>query len=117
LLETNGLTLQGSGRLWAFTMWSRFIRPGAYRIVTTGSISNTMVGAFENTDGSYVAVFTNIGSSSRSVSLTFNGFTPKTVAGYLTDNTHNVSTTTVSHSGSTVNFTLPEYSVVTVKSS
>ena len=57
------------------------------------------VGAFKNTDGTVVTVFTNIASTPQSVALSFSGFTSSTAAGYLPDNTHQVVSTSVTCSG------------------
>lgn len=111
----DGVTATPSGRLWAFAMWSRFIRPGAVRVGTSGTMSNVAIGAFKNTDGSVVGVFTNSGSSAQTAAMSFNGFTPSAASAWLTDNTHSVNTTTVTLSGGVATVSLPAYSVVTVK--
>lgn len=111
----DGATATPSGRLWAFAMWSRFIRPGAVRVGTSGTVSNVAIGAFKNTDGSVVGVFTNSGSSAQTVAISFNGFTPSAGSAWLTDNSHSVNTTTVTLSGGKAAVSLPAYSVVTVK--
>ncbi|KIO15303.1 carbohydrate-binding module family 1 protein [Tulasnella calospora MUT 4182] len=115
LVASDGTTVTPSGRLWAFAMWSRFIRPGAYRVSTSGTVSSVSIGAFKNTDGSIVVVFTNTGSSAQSVSLSFNGFAPSTASAYLTDNTHTVASTTATLSGGAVTVSVPAYAVLTVK--
>lgn len=111
----DGVTATPSGRLWAFAMWSRFIRPGAVRVGTSGTISNVAIGGFMNTDGSVVGVFTNSGSSAQSAAMSFNGFTPSAASAWLTDNSHSVNTTTVTLSGGKATVSLPAHSVVTVK--
>lgn len=111
----DGATATPSGRLWAFAMWSRFIRPGAVRLGTTGTISSVQIGAFENTDGSVVVVFTNSGSSAESAAVSFSGFTPSAASAWLTDNSNSVNATSASLSGGVVTVSLPSYSVVTVK--
>jgi len=114
LVASNGTTVTPSGRLWAFAMWSRFIRPGAFRVSATGSVSNVGIGAFKNTDGSVIAVFTNNNSAAQSVKIGFSGFTPQSAAAYLTDNSHQVASTGATLSGGAVTVTLPPRSVVTV---
>ncbi|PSR97209.1 glycoside hydrolase superfamily [Coniella lustricola] len=111
----DGATATPSGRLWAFAMWSRFIRPGAVRVGTSGTISNVAIGAFENTDGSVVVVFTNSGATAQSAAVSFNGFTPSAASAWLTDNTHSVNTTAVTLSGAVATVSLPAYSVVSLK--
>lgn len=111
----DGKTATPSGRLWAFAMWSRFVRPGAVRVGTSGTIANVAIGAFKNTDGSVVVVFTNSGGSAQSAAVSFTGFTPSTAGAWLTDNSHSVASTNATLSGGTVKVSLPSYSVVTVK--
>ncbi|KAL1872669.1 hypothetical protein Daus18300_004215 [Diaporthe australafricana] len=104
-----------SGRLWAMAMWSRFVRPGAVRVGTSGSISSVAIGAFKNTDGSVVVVFTNSGSSAQSSKVSFSGFTPAAASAWLTDNSHSVASTGATLSGGAVTVSLPARSVVTVR--
>ena len=40
-----------SKRLWAMANWSRFVRPGAVRVGTSGGPSGAKVSAFKNVDG------------------------------------------------------------------
>jgi len=108
-------TVVPSGRLWALTMWSRFIRPGAVRVGTSGSISSVAIGAFKNTDGSVVVVFTNSGGSAQSSKISFNGFSPSAASAWLTDNSHSVASTAATLSGGAVTVSLPARSVVTVR--
>ncbi|OLN86545.1 Glucuronoxylanase XynC [Colletotrichum chlorophyti] len=115
LVASDGTNVYPSGRLWAFAHWSRFIRPGAYRVSTSGTISSVQYGAFKNTDGSVILVFTNTGSGTQSTRVSFSGFTPSAASAYLTDNTHSVSSTSVTLSGGAVIVSLPGRSVVTVK--
>ncbi|GME47449.1 o-Glycosyl hydrolase family 30 domain-containing protein [Neofusicoccum parvum] len=115
LVDSTGSEATPSGIFWAFAMWSRFIRPGAYRLQTTGSPSGVITGAFKNTDGSVITVFTNTGSSTQSAKVAFNGFTPKTANAYLMDNSHQVASTSAQLSGSAVTVSIPSKGVVTVK--
>ncbi|KAG8951179.1 hypothetical protein FRC04_006661 [Tulasnella sp. 424] len=115
LVASDGTTVTPSGRLWAFAMWSRFIRPGAYRVSTSGTVTNVGIGAFKNTDGTIVVVFTNTGSTAQSVTLSFNGFAPSSAAAYLTDNNNTVASTTATLSGGAVTVSVTAYGVLTVK--
>lgn len=115
LVASDGTTVTPSGRLWAFAMWSRFIRPGAIRLSSSGTISGVAFGAFKNLDGSVAVHFTNTGSSAQSVKFSFTGFTPSSATAYLTDNTHQVGVTTSTLSGGAVTLSVPAHSVVTVK--
>lgn len=114
LVASDGNTVTPSGRLWAFAMWSRFIRPGARRVSTSGSVASVGIGAFKNTDGSVVVVFTNTGTGSQSVSINVSSFTPSSAAAYLTDNTHQIASTGASLSAGAVTVSVPAHSVVTV---
>ncbi|KAG8166426.1 hypothetical protein KVR01_002115 [Diaporthe batatas] len=104
-----------SGRLFALTMWSRFVRPGAVRVGTSGTISGVAIGAFKNADGSVVVIFTNSGGSAQSSKISFNGFSPSAASAWLTDNSHSVTATVVTLSGGAVTVQIPARSVVTVK--
>jgi O-glycosyl hydrolase len=115
LIDTDGTSVTPSGRLWALAMWSRFIRPGAYRVSTTGTVSGVGLAAFKNTNGNVVVVFTNTGSSAKTVEISFNDFTPSSAIAYLTDNDHQVAETTSSLSGGVITVSVSAYSVVTVK--
>lgn len=115
LVASDGTTVTPSGRLWAFAMWSRFIRPGAYRVSTLGTISGVGIGAFKNTDSSVIVIFTNTGGTSESAKVGFSGFTPSSAEGYLADNSNSVASTTATLSGGNVTVSIPAHSVVTVK--
>lgn len=114
LVLSDGTNVYPSGRLWAIAMWSRFIRPGAYRVSTSGSGSGVAIGAFKNVDNSVIVVLTNSGSSYQSVRLDFNGFTPSTAKAYLTDSSHQVASTSVTLSGGAATVSVPGRAVVTV---
>lgn len=115
LVASDGNNVTPSGRLWAFAMWSRFIRPGARRLTTSGSVSSTGFGAFRNTDGTVVTVFTNTGGSAQSVKISFNNFTATVAEGWVTDNTRSVASYAVTLSAGAVTVSIPARAVVTVK--
>ncbi|KAI8631692.1 carbohydrate-binding module family 1 protein [Xylariaceae sp. FL1651] len=112
---TDGTNPTPSGIFWAFAMWSRYIRPGAYRVATSGSIGSTIIGAFQNTDGSVVVVFTNSGTSSQSAKVSFSGFTPSSASAWVTNQGSTFATTSASLSGGAVTVSVPARGVVTVK--
>lgn len=112
---TDGTNAALSGPFWAMAMWSRYIRPGAVRVGTSGSASNVIIGAFQNTDSSVVIVFTNSGTGNVSTSISVNGFTPNTSAAWLTSQGNNFVTTGATLSNVSVAVTVPARSVVTVK--
>jgi hypothetical protein len=101
-----------SGILWAFAMFSRYIRPDAVRVETSGAPSNTNIAAFQNTDGTVVVVMINKGSSTESVSL--GGISVSSVAAYYMDNSVSAPAIfSATLSGGSIEATLPAYSVVT----
>ncbi|KAI1378513.1 glycoside hydrolase family 30 protein [Hypoxylon crocopeplum] len=115
LVASDGKTVTPSGRLWALAMWSRFVRPGAYRVSTSGSVSSTGITAFKNTDGSVVVVFLNSGGSQQSVKVSFSGFTPAAAEAFVTDNTRSVASVTASLSEGAVTVSVPSRGMLTVK--
>lgn len=113
--SADGNSITASGIYWAFAMWSRYIRPGAKRIQVTGSVASVIIGAFQNTDGSIVAVFTNSGSSTQAVKVAFQDFTAGSVSAWLTSNGNNFATTAATLSAGIVSVSVPTHAVVTVK--
>ncbi|GLA29069.1 glycoside hydrolase family 5 protein [Aspergillus phoenicis ATCC 13157] len=98
----------------AFTMWSRFIRPGAHRVSTTGSLDDVTIGAFKNPDGSVIAVLTNSGSTSQTAEISVpSGKT--SVTAWLTDNSHKVASTTVHVANGVATVDVSAHGVVTIK--
>ncbi|KAI1339226.1 carbohydrate-binding module family 1 protein [Xylariaceae sp. FL0016] len=112
---TDGTNVTPSGIFWAFAMWSRHIRPGAHRVATSGSIGSVIIGAFQNSDGSVVVVFTNSGGSSQSAKISFSGFTAGAAAAWVTSQGSTFATTTATLSGGAVTVAVPAHGVVTVK--
>ncbi|KAF3402903.1 hypothetical protein DPV78_004415 [Talaromyces pinophilus] len=112
LVTLNGSTVQASGTLWAFAMFSRFIRPDAVRISTSGSPSNVNVGAFKNADGSIVVIAINNNGNSETISLS--GITASKVSAYYMDSAvSSPSTFSATLNGGTVGGSLPARSMVT----
>ncbi|KAH6658148.1 glycoside hydrolase family 5 protein [Truncatella angustata] len=104
-----------SAIMWAFAMWSRYIRPGAIRVATSGTISNVIIGAFKNTDSSVVVVFTNGGTSAASAELSFSGFTPKAASAWATNQSSTFASSSATLANSKVTVSVPAHGVVTVK--
>ena len=115
LVASDGKVVTPSGRLWAMAMWSRFVRPGAFRVATSGSASGVGTTAFRNEDGSVVVVFVNSGNSAQSVKVSFNGFTPAQAQAYVTDNSHSVDPTDSNLAGGAVTVSVPSHGMLTVK--
>jgi O-glycosyl hydrolase len=79
-----------SKRLWAMANWSRFVRPGAVRVGTSGGPSGAKVSAFRNVDGTVSVQVIQGGTASGSVSVKVGGFTAGSVKAWVTDNTRDV---------------------------
>ncbi|KAG4218661.1 hypothetical protein PC116_g32859, partial [Phytophthora cactorum] len=91
-----------SKRLWAFANWSRFVRPGAVRVASSGG-SGVKSAAFRNVDGSVAVVVISTGGSASSVSVKVNNGANATEAtGWVTDQTHNCEKINVTVSGGTI---------------
>lgn len=86
-----------------------FVRPGAYRVATTGSVASVGLAAIKNTDGSVAAVFTNTGASAQSIKIAVSGLDATAATAYSMDNSHAVAKTTPMLSGG-----VPAHAVVTV---
>ncbi|CAI6340724.1 unnamed protein product [Periconia digitata] len=81
-----------SKRLWAMANWSRFVRPGAQRVATSGGPSEARVSAFENVDGTVSVQVIQTGTASGAVTVKMGGntFTIKEASAWITDNTRDV---------------------------
>ena len=106
--ETDGQVLD-SKLLWAFGNYSRFIRPGAKRVlVDTPENNDLKISAFKNTNGNLVFVCVNRGSENKTILVDV----PGKAKIYETSNTKNLALKT------TVNLIypveLPKYSISTL---
>ncbi|MBO0869226.1 MAG: hypothetical protein J2P15_11715 [Micromonosporaceae bacterium] len=81
-----------SKRLWAFAAYSRFIRPGAFRVPAQLSDPNVDVTAFRNEDGSMVVELLNLATAPVSTTFTSDTLIHQATT-YLTDETHSVGLT------------------------
>ncbi|KAF5556908.1 carbohydrate-binding module family 1 [Fusarium mexicanum] len=115
VVDTDGTKFTVSSILWAIAHWSRHIRPGAHRLSTSGVVQNTIVGAFENVDGSVVMVLTNSGTTAQTVDLGVSGSTFSTAQAFTSDAEAQMVDTKVALSGDSVKVTVPVHGVVTVK--
>ncbi|KAF2446688.1 glycoside hydrolase family 30 protein [Karstenula rhodostoma CBS 690.94] len=95
LILVDGQSYTVSKRLWAFAQF-RVVRPGAVRVGASGG-SNLKSGAFVNSDGSVAVVIINTGTGAQTVSVSLSGASSvnPTVRAWYTDNTHDMSETTV----------------------
>ncbi|KAI1197361.1 glycoside hydrolase family 30 protein [Nemania serpens] len=89
--------IEVSKRLWAFANWSRFVRPGAVRVATSGG-SGVKSTAFRNVDGSVAVVVISTGASASSVSVKISGAAAAATraTAWVTDASHDCAQTTVS---------------------
>lgn len=103
-----------SKRLWAFAAYSRFIRPGAFRVPARVSDPDVAVTAFRNRDGSRVVELLNLGT--QQVTTAFRSDTPiHRAATYLTDETHSVDLVSEHRMhGKTLPVRLPARSLTTI---
>ncbi|KAL9564169.1 hypothetical protein ACKAV7_011676 [Fusarium commune] len=115
VIDTDGTKFTISSILWAIAHWSRHIRPGAYRLSTSGVVQDTIVGAFENVDGSVVLVLTNTGSAAQTVDLGVTGSTFSTAQAFTSDAQAQMVNTQVTLSDNRVKVMVPVHGVVTVK--
>ncbi|QKD62186.2 glycoside hydrolase family 5 protein [Fusarium oxysporum Fo47] len=115
VIDTDGTKFTISSILWAIAHWSRHIRPGAHRLSTSGVVQDTIVGAFENVDGSVVLVLTNTGTAAQTVDLGVTGSTFSTAQAFTSDDEAQMVNTKVTVSDNRVKVTVPVHGVVTVK--
>ncbi|KAI0118674.1 glycoside hydrolase family 30 protein [Nemania sp. FL0031] len=88
--------IEVSKRLWAFANWSRFVRPGAVRVASSGG-SGVKSAAFKNVDGSIAVVVISTGGSASNVSVKVSGGTGTATkaTAWVTDASHDCAETTV----------------------
>nr|RBQ87942.1 hypothetical protein FVER53263_13554 [Fusarium verticillioides] len=115
VIDTDGTKFTISSILWAIAHWSRDIRPGAHRLSTSGVVQDTIVGAFENVDGSVVMVLTNSGTAAQTVDLGVSGSSFSTAQAFTSDAEAQMVDTKVTLSDGRVKVTVPVHGVVTVK--
>jgi O-glycosyl hydrolase len=106
-------TYEVAKRLWAFANWSRYVRPGAIRVGTSGGPSGLKLAAFKNVDGSIAVVAISSGASAASVSIKISGATPTAVEAYVSDNTHNCEKTAATVADGTISGSVAGRSITT----
>ncbi|KAK1769171.1 glycoside hydrolase superfamily [Phialemonium atrogriseum] len=106
-------TYEVANRLWAFANWSRYVRPGAVRVGSSGGGGGSVkTAAFKNLDGSIAVVAINTGASASPVSVKVAG--AGEARAWVSDNTHKCEETTVTvGSDGAVAGSLPARSIVT----
>ncbi len=117
---TDAPWIQLAANFWAFSQWSRFIRPGAVRVGTTNSsLGAVLSSAYINRDGSVVVQIITNGDEGVSLGLDVprqGGRQYVEVASWLTDNANNMTTgvaTQVPEAGGHVKGEIPRRSLVT----
>ena len=92
LVNVNGTSYQVAARLWAFSGYFRFARPGAVRIAAdNGGVEDIYVTAWENKNGTVAIPVVNAAHYTYTVDMQLSGVTATQATAYLTDNEHNVT--------------------------
>jgi glucuronoarabinoxylan endo-1,4-beta-xylanase len=105
-----------SKRLWIMGNYSRFVRPGYYRVSTSGAVpSNVWLTAYKNpSDGTVVVVAANNNTSATDLSVFISGAVPCSMTPWVTSSADSLaSKPAVSVSGSRFTFSLGAQSVTT----
>ncbi|KAL1837549.1 hypothetical protein VTJ49DRAFT_3652 [Mycothermus thermophilus] len=92
-------TYEVSRRVWAFANWSRYVRPGAVRVGTSGAPGGVRAAAFRNVDGTVAVVAISSSGSPASVTIRLSGSGVSGVSAvraYVSDNTRNCENTPAS---------------------
>lgn len=117
MVRINNNALEPSARLWAMGQWSRFVRPGAVRVGTSGNVAGMRIAAFKNVDGSVAVQFINGGGGAASVYVELGVGGDVTAAGakaWVTDNTRQIAEMAVSFAGGVASAQIPARSMATV---
>ena len=112
LTDTSG---NPAKRMYVLGQWSRFVRPGYYRIGASNT-GNALISAYNDTNSGNFAIVAVNTNTSTAINQTFNltNFTAGSVTPWLTtSNLSLVSTNAVTVSNSSFTYTLPALSVVT----
>jgi hypothetical protein len=110
---SNGV--EASGRLWAFAMFSRYVRPNAVMVASSGAPSNVKTAAFKNANGDIAVVIINNGGAT-TTTVSVSGATASSVQAYYMSNSVSSPSTLsgASVSGGKISVSLPDHSVVTL---
>jgi glucosylceramidase len=115
-MQLNGTTFTVSKRLWAMAAYSRFIRPGAFRVSASTGNPALEITAFRNKDGRKVIEIINTATTAQNLDLRLGpqlaGADP---VSYLTDTSHSVAKEDLaSLHGGNLGVELPPRSLTTV---
>ena len=104
-----------SKRFWAFAQFSKFVRPGAYRIEAVSSDANLTVSSFENHNGNVATQLLNQGNEEVEVNVQIAGLkSGVAVKPYITNNEFDLEPLTPVLSGKCGSFQahIPAWSMV-----
>jgi len=115
--SSNTCLADGSGNLarraYATGNWSKFVRPGWFRIDVTDTSGMKITAFKDSASGKFAVVVVNTGAA-KSNTFTLNGFSAATVTPWITDATRPlVQELDVAVSGEAFSYTIPADSVVT----
>ncbi len=116
IIEINGNTYTYARRLWTIGNFSRFVRPGYYRIgCTSKPASGVRTSAYKDPgSGNFVIVAINTNSSAHTLDITLNNLPTSSVAPYTTTATMNLEASLgIAVNGNEFTATLPAKSVTT----
>ncbi|KAK4169216.1 Hydroxyethylthiazole kinase family-domain-containing protein [Cladorrhinum sp. PSN259] len=86
-------TYEVSKRLWALANWSRYVRPGALRVGSSGG-TGVRTAAFKNEDGTIAVIAISTSGSASNVNIKIaGGTTPAYVQAFVSDSTRNAAST------------------------
>ncbi len=91
LVNVNGTSYQVASRLWAFSSYFRFARPGALRIEAESGVEEVYVTAWQNTNGTVAIPVVNAAHYAYTLNINLAGMNLTHGFAYLTDNEHNVT--------------------------
>ena len=116
MVRISNNAVQPSKRLWAFGQWSRFVRPGAVRVGTSGSAAGVKVAAFRNVDGSVAVQFINSGGGAAQVNVKLSGgdLNASAAKAWVTDNTRDIGDLQSSFAGGVASASIPARSMATI---
>jgi len=103
-------------RLWAMGNYSRFVRPGYYRVKATDApTNNVMVTAYKDTSNTrLVVVAINKNTSTVPLNIKIDGAAPISYVPYVTDDTQDLKSQNEAAVSGNVAYTLPAKSVVSL---
>jgi glucuronoarabinoxylan endo-1,4-beta-xylanase len=111
-----GPSNEATKRLYVMGNFSKFVRPGYYRIGTSGSpVSGVSISAYKDpSSGKFAIVAINHNSSQVTLDYVLNGFTANTITPWVTSGTYDLAAQpSIPVGGNSFSATLPASSVTT----